>query len=106
MKKTFLVLALICLCLGIAYAREYRKGFQIDCTSEEEIMSIISKYEEIPIFTGLSSRPQENGKLVDNQVIMFLNPTTKTWTLLEKDSNGVCAIVLGSNFKPFKTNNL
>ena len=60
------------------------------CTSTEIVMSEITKnYKEVPIW---------GSQLGDSNISLFVNPDTKTWTLIQWNSDFACVIDTGQDY--------
>jgi hypothetical protein len=78
----------------------------LDCGKRAALAEITSRYNEKPfsLSTGFLMTPR--GQLVTGQTVMFLNPDTGTYTIIqyfEQESALVdgCIIHSGINFQPF-----
>lgn len=72
------------------------------CADYETIKKNIEKFKEIPFVTMESYREIGN-TVVATTTVMFVNPKTKTYTLVEELNEDLyCIISLGENFKPYK----
>jgi hypothetical protein len=68
--------------------------------------SIIKEYGESAMLTMVSSR-DVNGKTVDFATVMFVNPKTRSWTMVEKwDDKTFCIVGVGGSLSPYKDNNI
>jgi len=70
------------------------------CMSEKEMDRILSKHGEVSFVGGTSTRVLEGGKRQHHPIILFVNPDTRTWTLVERAGEYYCAISLGEDLVP------
>lgn len=70
------------------------------CVTEQELTPVLTKYQEQPVLKFSSMRVVGNsqGYL---QSVLYMNPTTKTWTLVEQwDENLYCIVSIGIDAEP------
>lgn len=68
---------------------------KIVCVAAEELTPVLNKYQEQPVLKFSSMRVIGNsqGYL---QAVLYMNPTTKTWTLVEQWAEDLyCIIAIG-----------
>jgi hypothetical protein len=76
--------------------------FESHCLNLKELENLLLEFEEEPLLTMFSLREDKNGKSNPNNAVIFANPKTKSWTLVEKiDENKYCIIGIGGNIAPF-----
>lgn len=86
------------------YANEEIVSFPVACYKDVKLVSrVISQYGEKAFVKGTSTRLTEQDVPFKNEVVMFVNPETKSWTLVEitKDRD-FCIIGAGDNLIPAK----
>lgn len=77
------------------------------CVGELQFSETMTSYGEVPFLTMLTMRPVD--KELENfkgyPTVMFMNPSTLSWTLAEKRSdNDYCITAMGQNIQPFMSN--
>lgn len=73
---------------------------KIVCVSEQELTPVLNKFQEQPVLKFSSMRIIGNaqGYL---QSVLYMNPTTKTWTLVEQWADDLyCIVAIGENAEP------
>ncbi len=73
---------------------------QLVCVTAQELVPVLEKYQEKPILKFSSHRVVGNsqGHL---QSVLYMNPTTKTWTLVEQWAEDLyCVVSIGSEAEP------
>ncbi len=104
MKKhiTFLLAALIS---ASAAAEPAEVKLDIICASDAEVEQVLTKFEEIPMMV-MSSTRQAGEQKMDVPTILFANPKTRTWTLIERPAENLyCVIGSGKGIAPFVMEN-
>ena len=75
--------------------------FESICVPLEILEESMKKYGEKPFITSTGHRMFGDVK-ISHATVLFMNPETKTWTMVEKvESNSYCIIGIGSNMKPY-----
>jgi len=75
--------------------------FESICVPQKDLEASMMKHGEKPFITALAYRITE-GKPMSHPIVVFMNPNTKSWTLVEKtDSNSFCVIGVGTKMEPF-----
>jgi hypothetical protein len=77
------------------------------CVSELQFSETMISYGEVPFLTMLTMRPvdQKLENFKGYPTVMFMNPSTLSWTLAEKRSdNDYCITAMGQNIQPFTNN--
>jgi hypothetical protein len=65
------------------------------CTSLNELEGVMAEFGELPALRGKTQRDID-GVPVENVLVIFMNPETKTWTIVERMSNGsFCVLSAG-----------
>lgn len=71
------------------------------CSSEERVLSLIKKFEEVPMLRMESERELGDGKTVEFITIMFVNPNTLSYTIVERFTKDIyCITGTGKNVTP------
>ncbi len=75
------------------------------CVRAEVVYSSLDEYGEKPMMHMISHRRtnDENGESVNSYpTIMFVNPNTGTWSLVEKHTENIlCIIGIGQQIRPY-----
>ena len=75
--------------------------FESICVPLEILEESMKKHGEKPFINSVGHRMFGDVK-VFHATVLFINPETKTWTMVEKvGSNSYCIIGVGSNMKPY-----
>lgn len=103
------ILASLALIVGIIHpsmaSEEIVFATEFPCISLEQLSSILERHKEEPFLHGTSSR-EIAGKIVSIPMVIFVNPQTKTWTLIEKYGKDIyCAAGLGRKISPYLGDN-
>ena len=72
----------------------------IQCDTVAEVISVLKKYEERPMFGGIGNAMNNQGQVFNTPVITFHNSTTGTWTVVEFNTAADQACVLSSGQAP------
>lgn len=100
------ILASLALTVGIIHpsiASEEEVYFvtEFPCVSLEQLSRVLEKHKEEPFLHG-SSRREIAGKIVSIPMVIFVNPKTKTWTMIETYGKDIyCAAGLGQKISPY-----
>lgn len=71
------------------------------CTDIVSLDQVLTKYGEEAVLTMVSNRETRRG-IQANATVFFMNPDTKTWTLVEKFSEkDYCIIAVGEKVSPY-----
>ena len=69
------------------------------CATDIEFAETMDNYGEQPLARGMSIRPIDNVR--DRLLVIFINPTSRSWTIAEKIAEGiVCVVAMGQEFEP------
>lgn len=72
---------------------------QVHCVGRGEIDKVLNDYDEYPFVRGFSIR-EYNGVPTNNSIVLFVNATTGTWTLVERTPDRkYCIISTGTKFE-------
>jgi hypothetical protein len=70
------------------------------CVSIKILEEVLTEFNELPMLRGKTER-HVNGVSTENTLVIFMNPETKTWTIVEKMANGsYCVLSAGASFEP------
>lgn len=76
--------------------------FEAICADSKTISKTVNEYGELPFLTSTAHRIDRDKKKF-NPTFLFLNPQTRSWTMVEKvDDNTYCVIAAGTNMEPYK----
>jgi hypothetical protein len=100
------ILASLALTVGIAnpsIANEVIKlPTDLVCGSESGISEVLEKYGEIPFATMTAFREIPGEGFTNNPMVIFVNPKTKTFTIIERITKNIyCVVSLGDNINPY-----
>ena len=99
-KKT---LALFALMPVLAWAQPQMKTYQAICISGQDLTKTIDEFKELPYVRGMSSPMSQEGENLS--LVVFINPETRTFTIVEKASGNVyCILAVGGGFEPVPRN--
>lgn len=101
--KYFLLLCLI----GVTqFAVAEQQYIAAACFSLKETASLLNEFNEEPFVTGRSVRLNPANEAIQTAVIIFANPQTKTWTIVEKIEDQLyCVLATGTHLQPAKLPN-
>ncbi len=96
MKHTLLA-ALLCVC-AVADA-QVTTTVQVTCIGADELSTMAKEYEEVPFAIGVTERNEKAA----GAMMLFVNPTTRTWTLVEEAMTArgdrlYCVLAAGSHY--------
>ena len=75
------------------------------CLKKNELIKALNGFSEKPLITGFSSRLDEKGEVELLEFIIFVNPDTKSYTVVEiHEKDKFCVLSAGIDFKPHSTN--
>ena len=87
------------------------KGQIIDligmCVGELQFAETMTSYGEVPFLTMTTMRPVDKKMELFEAypTVMFMNPSTLSWTLVEKrGDDNYCVTAVGQNIQPFMNN--
>jgi len=76
-------------------------NFETVCVSQKMLEESMMKHGEKPFITAVGHR-LNGDKRAFHPVVMFMNPNTKSWTLVERiEPNTFCIIGIGTKMEPF-----
>ena len=95
--KTFLAMCL--LIPSMVFANPQIKTYQVMCLDRKDLTSTIDEFKEIPYVRGISTPFSEQDS--KTSLVVFLNPTTGTFTIVEKTGDNLyCILAVGGGFGP------
>ena len=88
---------------NISMANEITKlPTELICASESDIGSVLESFDEIPFATMISMRDVPVLGVTANSMVIFVNPKTKSYTIVEKfGKNLYCVVSIGENISPY-----
>lgn len=101
MEKYLVSLILIFSGTTIAQENVETLSAPIICTSSTRISEMLTEYNESPALAGYIVRETPYGYR-DNQFILYINPDTRSWTLIEKINDLYCMSASGHSIAPAK----
>lgn len=105
MNKLLLTSLLNIVCISATHAavntQPITAKLDLVCVSYSDLIGKIKEYAEIPMVRGLSSR----GDSI-HAIVLYINPVTKSWTLVEKPTDNLyCILGIGENFEAVPEDN-
>ena len=92
MKYSSLAAFLFCLAHSVANAQPVRIEKTVVCDKTATVFAALEeKFQEMPVWGGNNSRSNANYALM-------LNPETKTWTLVQFNTETACILGMGNNY--------
>jgi hypothetical protein len=71
------------------------------CVDQKGISELITQFEELSFAGGVSMRDIPSVGIVQNNVVIFVNPKTMSFTIVERFSKDLyCVLALGEGFRP------
>ena len=96
MKK---MLAMFLLMPSLVFANPQIKTIQTMCLDGKDLTDTVNEFKELPYVRGISTPMAEQDAKMS--LVVFLNPTTGTFTIVEKaDDNLYCILAVGGGFEP------
>lgn len=97
MRTLILLAGLFC---SSVYAQQAVRQIPVVCMHILDFASTVEEFGEMPMIRGDSVRFTEKDP-TSNIMVLFLNPTTKTWTLAERiNQEVVCVVAVGERLEP------
>lgn len=75
------------------------------CAGLEDFAETMHEFGEVPMLTGLSNRDTGNKVMTPFALVVFANPKTGTFTIVEQVADRYCVISLGENLQPYVQEN-
>jgi len=99
------ILTSLALTVGIAHHSNASEITQfptyLNCLNQQDLSATITEFEEISFAGGISIREIPDSGMVTNNLIIFVNPKTMSWTIVERFSKDLyCVVALGEKFRP------
>jgi len=70
------------------------------CGDYPSITATLTEYNEIPFVKMAAHRLTPTGDVFKNQIVLFVNPRTKTYTIVERfSSNLFCVVSIGEQLE-------
>lgn len=92
MKYSSLTAFLLCLAHSVTSAQPVRIDKPIVCDKTNAVFAVLQeKFQEMPVWGGKSAGDQTSYALM-------LNSETKTWTLLQFNTDTACILGLGNEY--------
>ncbi len=93
------LLAMCLLIPAMVSANPQIKTYQAMCLDSKDLTSTIDEFKEIPYVRGINTPLAEQDS--KTSLVVFLNPTTGTFTIVEKVAADVyCILAVGGGFEP------
>lgn len=71
------------------------------CVDKRGITQTITEFEELSFAGGVSMRDLPGVGLVKNNLVIFVNPKTQSWTIVERFTKDMyCVVAVGEGFRP------
>lgn len=75
------------------------------CVGQKDLTDTITEFQELSFAGGVAMRDVPGVGLVKNNLVIFVNPTTQSWTIVERFNTELyCVVALGEGFR-LLTNN-
>ena len=95
------LVATAALMLGSAALAQAQPTVPVECADEDALLAMLREYGEKPLLTGSSTR-RRAGQSWDFPAVLFTNPSTGSWTLVEEHGPDLyCAVAMGESIRPF-----
>ena len=107
MKKLLATLLIMLPVMAIGQPKERFIDLIGMCVSELQFAESMARYGEVPFLTMTTMRPVDKKMELFEAypTVMFMNPSTLSWTLAEKRSDkDYCITATGQNIQPFMNN--
>ena len=92
MKYSSLAAFLFCLAHSVANAQPVQIQKTVVCDKTATVfLALEEKFQEMPVWGGYNSKVNANYALM-------LNPETKTWTLLQFNTETACILGIGNDY--------
>ena len=99
------ILASLALTAGIIHPSTASEITQLPtglmCVDKPGITQTITEFEELSFAGGVSMRDVPGVGLVKNNIVIFVNPKTQSWTIVERFTKDMyCVVAVGEGFRP------
>lgn len=92
MKYSSLAAFLFCLAHSVANAQPVKIDKPVVCDKTDTVFAVLKeKFQETPVWGGNNSQGKTNYALM-------LNPETKTWTLIQFNTDTACVLGTGNDY--------
>lgn len=79
------------------------QNLSVVCSDPVTIGKLVKEFDEVPRSAGVSTRDLPNNKTAQNPIILFVNPKTGSWTLVERvNAENYCIVAVGDQYKELK----
>ena len=104
LKKLTASLALTVGFTNISIASDITKfPTEMVCATEKALGSVLDEFEEIPFATMTSMREIPVLGMTANSMVIFVNPKTKSYTIVERIGKDLyCVVAIGENIEPYR----
>jgi len=73
------------------------------CVDAESLTKTMDEFQELPFARGISMN-LGNAEAAPQSLVIFVNPRTQTWTIVERvNANQYCIMAVGQKFEPVPT---
>ena len=94
MKLTYLLIGMACIVPQLSNANSFELDTKLFCTDTKTIIESLRKsYKELPFIIG---KTEDN---VNSIMSLWINPTSKTWTILATKEEITCVVGVGKDFQ-------
>jgi len=106
LKQIFASLALTVGLIPLSIASDLQQfPTTLMCVDQKGLTETVSQFQEISFAGGVAMRDVPGVGLVKNNLVIFVNPVTRSWTIVERFSTDLyCVVALGEGFR-LNTNN-
>ena len=99
-RLSALVISVGMLLSGAAYSQA-QPTVPVECAGEAALLAMLREYGEKPLLIASSQR-RRGGQSWDFPAVLFSNPSTGSWTLVEEHGPDLfCAVAMGESIRPF-----
>lgn len=76
----------------------------LSCIGEKDLQQTITEFGELSFAGGVSMREIPGVGLVQNNLVIFVNPKTLSYTIVERFTQDMyCVVALGEGFRPISS---
>lgn len=102
MFQSRLSATLISLAMTMPVLARTEGSIPVICTDKKEMSEILEAHGERAMMTMISHR-EIGGEVAEVPTVLFANPETLSWTLVERPRPEVyCAVGMGDNIRPYQ----
>jgi hypothetical protein len=74
------------------------------CVGQKDLAQTITEFEELSFAGGVAMRELPGVGMVKNNLVIFVNPKTQSWTIVERFTKDMyCIVALGEGFRPLSS---